>query len=190
MWHDIWPSMVTNTRNLCSAFNPSTVHTHSSEYTHGAVNTHTHSEHSEHTHTLTVNTHTHTHTHTHGAVGSHLCCGARGAVGGSVPCSRVEGGESAVHSLPPPPPTIPAGPRLEPTTFELRVLLSNIRPRLPPDLRRVPVSLSLSDGFTWFYLIVFFQSTLKLHLINLKWEFFCFYLTDVSFEEFNILAHT
>ncbi len=32
---------------------------------------------------------THTHReHTPGAVGSHLCCGARGAVGGSVPCSR------------------------------------------------------------------------------------------------------
>ncbi len=31
---------------------------------------------------------THTHReHTPGAVGSHLCCGARGAVGGSVPCS-------------------------------------------------------------------------------------------------------
>ncbi len=36
-WHDIRPSMVTHTRNLCSAFNK--VHTHSSE------------------HTLTVNTH-------------------------------------------------------------------------------------------------------------------------------------
>ncbi len=55
---DIWPSMVTHTRNLCSAFNPSKVHTH------------THRE------------------HTPGAVGSHLCCSARGAVGGSVPCSR------------------------------------------------------------------------------------------------------
>ncbi len=33
---------------------------------------------------------THTHReHTPGAVGSHLCCGTRGAVGGSVPCSRV-----------------------------------------------------------------------------------------------------
>ncbi len=32
-------------------------------------------------------THTH-HEHTPGAVGSHLCCGARGAVGGSVSCSR------------------------------------------------------------------------------------------------------
>ncbi len=32
---------------------------------------------------------THTHSeHTPRAVGSHLCCGARGAVGGSVPCSR------------------------------------------------------------------------------------------------------
>ncbi len=133
----------------------------------------THTRSSEHTQWTHTHTHCeHTHTHTHGAVGSHICCGARGAVGGSVPCSRVEGGESAVHSLPPP--TIPAGPRLEPTTFELRVLLSNIRPRLPPDLRRVPVSLSLSDGFTWFYLIVFFMSTLKLHLINLKLEFFFF----------------
>ncbi len=63
-WRDIRPSMVTHTRNLCSAFNPSKVHTHSSE-------------------------HTHTHRgHTPGAVGSHLCCGAWGAVGGSVSCSR------------------------------------------------------------------------------------------------------
>ncbi len=58
---DVWPSMVTHTRNLCSAFNPS-------KCTHG----------SEHTHRE----------HTPGAVGSQ-CCGARGAVGGSVPCSRV-----------------------------------------------------------------------------------------------------
>ncbi len=33
-------------------------------------------------------THTHIVKHTTGAVGSHLCCGARGAVGGSVPWSR------------------------------------------------------------------------------------------------------
>ncbi len=51
-----------------------------------------------------VNTHTH-HEHTPGEVGRHLCCVARGAVGGSVPCSRaprrgIEGGENAVHSLP------------------------------------------------------------------------------------------
>ncbi len=35
----------------------------------------------------------------------------------------IEGGESAVHSLPSP--TIPAGPRLELTTFDLWVWLSN-----------------------------------------------------------------
>ncbi len=61
-WCDTRPSMVTHTRNLCSAFNPSKVHTQQW--------THTHRE------------------HTPGAVGNHLCCGARGAVGGSVPCSR------------------------------------------------------------------------------------------------------
>ncbi len=36
---------------------------------------------------LTVNTHTHRE-HTPGEVGSHLCCGPRGAVGGSVSFSR------------------------------------------------------------------------------------------------------
>ncbi len=80
---------------------PIQVHTHSSEHTH----THTHYE------------------HTPGAVGSHLCCGARGAVGDAVPRQGIEGGEGAVHSLPPP--TIPAGPRLELTTFRLRVRISN-----------------------------------------------------------------
>ncbi len=35
----------------------------------------------------------------------------------------IEGGASAVHSLPSP--TIPAGPRLELTTFTVRVQLSN-----------------------------------------------------------------
>ncbi len=74
------PSKVTHTRNLCSAFNPSKVHTHSSEHT---------LKHRE---------------HTPGAVGSHFCCSAREAVGGSVPSSRaprrgVKGGESAGHSL-------------------------------------------------------------------------------------------
>ncbi len=38
-WHDIPPSKVTHTQNSCSAFNPSKVHTHSSEHTH-TVNTH------------------------------------------------------------------------------------------------------------------------------------------------------
>ncbi len=33
-WRDIQPSMVTLTQNLCSALNPSKVHTHSSENTH------------------------------------------------------------------------------------------------------------------------------------------------------------
>ncbi len=33
-WRDIRPSMVTHTRNLCSAFNPSNVLIHSSEHTH------------------------------------------------------------------------------------------------------------------------------------------------------------
>ncbi len=48
-WRDMWPSMVTHTQNLCSAFNPSKVHTHSSEHTHTPW-THTRSS------------------------GSHLCC--------------------------------------------------------------------------------------------------------------------
>ncbi len=38
LWSDVWPSMVTHTQNLCSAFNPSKC-THSSEHTH-TVNTH------------------------------------------------------------------------------------------------------------------------------------------------------
>ncbi len=45
-----------------------------------------HLTHPKCTHTA-VKIHTHRE-HTPGAVGSHLCCGARGAVGGSVPCSR------------------------------------------------------------------------------------------------------
>ncbi len=72
--------------------------------------------------------HTYSSEHTPGAVGIHLCCGAQGAVEGSVLCPRaprcgIEGGESAVHSLSPP--TIPASLRLELTTFGLRVQLSN-----------------------------------------------------------------
>ncbi len=90
---------------------------------------------------IQVHTHTQQWTHTHrehtpGPVGSHLFCGARGAVGGSVPCSRaprcdIEGVESTVHSLPSP--TTPAGPRFELATFRLWVWLSNIRPRFPED---------------------------------------------------------
>ncbi len=86
------------------------------------------------THTA-VNTQTHCE-HTPGALGSHYYVAAPGEqFGGSVPCSRapsrgIKGGESTVHSLPPP--TIPAGPRLELETFGLWVWLSTIRPRLPP----------------------------------------------------------
>ncbi len=67
--------MVTHTRNVRSAFNPS-------KCTHTAVNTHTKRE------------------HTPGAVGSHLCCGAQGAVGGLVHCSRAprRGIEGAQHT--------------------------------------------------------------------------------------------
>ncbi len=44
---------------------------------------------SAHTQQWVVNKYTHREQHTPGAVGSHLCCCARGAVGGSVSCSRV-----------------------------------------------------------------------------------------------------
>ncbi len=102
-WRDIRPSMVTHTRNLCSAINPSKVHTHSSE------------------HTYTVNTHPEQWAVVYAAApGEQLgvWCLAQGHL------SRgIEGGESAVHSLPPP--TIPAGPRLKLATFGLRVWLSN-----------------------------------------------------------------
>ncbi len=102
-WSDIRPSMVTHTRNLCSAINPSEVHTHSSEHTH------------------TVNTHPEQWAAIYAAVpGEQLRvrCLAQGHL------SRgIEGGESAGHSLPPP--TIPAGLRLELATFGLRVRLSN-----------------------------------------------------------------
>ncbi len=82
--------MVTHTWNLCSAFNPSKVHTHSSE----------------HTHTHTVNTHPEQWAAIYAAApGEQL--GVRCLAQGHL--SRgIEGGESAVHSLPPP--TIPAGP--------------------------------------------------------------------------------
>ncbi len=41
-WRDIRPSMVTHTRNSCSAFNPSKVHTHTAVNTHSSEHTHTH----------------------------------------------------------------------------------------------------------------------------------------------------
>ncbi len=104
--------MVTHTRDLCSAFNPSKVHTHSSE-------------------------------HTHGAVGSHLCYSARGAVGGSVPCSRAPqpwywGWRECCTFTPP---TYNSCLRLEPATFGLWVWPLTIRPRLPH-----PTFFSVSAG--------------------------------------------
>ncbi len=78
--------MVTHTQNLCFAFNPSKVYTHSSEHTH------------------TVNTHPEQWAAIHAAApGEQLGvrCLAQGCL------SRgIEGGENTVHSLPPP--TIPA----------------------------------------------------------------------------------
>ena len=95
MMCDIQPSMVTHTQNSCSAFNPSKVHTHSSEHTH------------------TVNTHPEQWAAIYAAApGEQL--GVRCLAQGHL--SRgIEGGESTVH----------AGPRLELTTLGLRVRLSN-----------------------------------------------------------------
>ncbi len=78
-------------------------------------------------HLIHPSTHTHRE-HTPGAVGSQ-CCGARGAVGGSVSCSRVSPQswywrrrESAGHSLPTP--TIPAGPVTRTRNLGLQVQCS------------------------------------------------------------------
>ncbi len=90
-----------------------------------------HLTHPKCTHTA-VNTHTHCE-HTPGAVGGRLCCSTR-EVGGLVPCSGshfsrgIEGGESAVHSLPPP--TIRAGPETWTRNFWITIWLLTIRPRL------------------------------------------------------------
>ncbi len=71
-------------------------------------------------------THTH-HEHTPRAVGSHLCCGTRGAVEGSVSCSRAPQswywGWRERWTFTPPPPTIPESDSL------------TIRPRLPTSLK-------------------------------------------------------
>ncbi len=77
--------MVTHTQNLCSAFNPSKVHTHT------AVNTHS----SEHTHTM--NTHPEQWAAIYAvAPGEQL--GVRCLAQGHL-SHGIEGGESAVHSL-------------------------------------------------------------------------------------------
>ncbi len=115
-WHDIQPSMVTHTQSLCSAFNPSKVHTHT------AVNTHTH------THTHTVNTHPEKWAAIYvAAPGKHLGvrCLAQGYL---VVVLRVKRALD-IHS-----PHLQFLPdlRLELITFGLRVQLSTIRPQLPP----------------------------------------------------------
>ncbi len=142
-WRDIRPSMVTHTRNLCSAFNPSKVHTHRE--------------------------------HTPGAVGSHLCCGARGAVGGSVPCSRAPQSwywgwrERAGHSLPPP--TIPAGPETrnsQPLDYESNSL--TIRPRLP---LYVCMCTSLLGGYKYYYFIIQYSTRLCRYDNCLRFASFC-----------------
>ena len=100
--------MVTHTQNSCSAFNPSKVHTHSSEHTH------------------TVNTHPEQWAAIYAAApGEQL--GVRCLAQGHL--SRgIEGGESAVHSLPPP--TIPArDSNSQPLDCKSDSL--TIRPRLP-----------------------------------------------------------
>ncbi len=91
--------MVTHTQNACSAFNPSKVHTHISENTH------------------TLNTHLEQWAAIYAAAPREqlgVRCLAQGHLS-----HGIEGGESAVHSLPPP--TIIAGPRLELATFGLQV---------------------------------------------------------------------
>ncbi len=85
-WRDMWPSMVTHTRIALHLTHP--------KWTHTAVNTHT------------VNTHPEQWAAIYAAApGEQL--GVRCLAQGHL-SHGIEGGESAVHSLPPP--TIPAGP--------------------------------------------------------------------------------
>ncbi len=112
-WHDIQPSMVTHIQNLCSAFTPSKVHIHSSEHTHAHTRTHTH--------THTVNTYPEQWAAIYAAAPGEQLGVRYLAQGHLIVVLRVESG-LYIHS--PPPPTIPAGLRLELTTFGLRVWLS------------------------------------------------------------------
>ncbi len=93
--------MVTHTQNLCSAFNPSIVHIHSSEHTHTAVNTHPEQW-------AAINA---------AAPGEQL--GVQCLAQGSHLSRGIEGGESAGHSLP------------SPTPFDYESDSLTIRPRLP-----------------------------------------------------------
>ncbi len=115
--------MVTHTRNLCSAFIPSKVRTHSVK-------------------------------HWPGAVGSHLCCGARGAVGGSVPCSRAPQSwywgcrERCTFT----PPTYNSCRTWDSQPFDYESDSLTIRPRLPTNILR-SYEAKQSDcarNWTWF----------------------------------------
>ncbi len=89
--------MVTHTRNLSSAFNPSKCTLTAVTHTPGAVGSHI------------------------AAPGEQL--GDRCLAQGSHLSRGIEGGERTCYSLPPP--TIPAGPGNRPATFGLQVQLSN-----------------------------------------------------------------
>ncbi len=94
----VWPSMVTHTWNLCSAFNPYKC-----------------------THTV-VNIHLEQWAANAAAPGEQL--GVRCLAQGSHLSRGIEGGESAGYSLPPP--TIPAGP--DTRTHDLRVTSPTLYP--------------------------------------------------------------
>ncbi len=117
---DIQPSMVTYTRNSCSAFTHPIAHAHC-----------------EHTHT--VNTYPKQWAAIYAAAPGEqlgvrcLACLAQGHL---VLVLKV-------HSHPPP--TIPTGPRLELATFRLGVRLSTIRPRLTWQMR---AQVTLKAGLT------------------------------------------
>ncbi len=94
----MWPSMVTHTQNLCSAFNPSKC-----------------------THTV-VNIHLEQWAANAAAPGEQL--GVRCLAQGSHLSRGIESGESAGYSLPPP--TIPAGPETQ--THDLQVTSPTLYP--------------------------------------------------------------
>ncbi len=85
---------------------------------------------------LPIQVHTHSSEHTHLEKWATIYVAAPGEQFG-VLLKGIGIEESAVHSLPPT--TIPAGPRLELTTFRLWVWLFTIRPRLPLQPSATPV---------------------------------------------------
>ncbi len=112
---------------------------------------------------------THTHReHTPGAVGSQ-CCGARGAVGGSVPCSRALqswywGWRERWSFTPPPPPTIPAGPETWTRDLWVTSPTLSIRPQLPRS-----ASLEMLDRKSlnsWFSIMLRFMHLLTVILMS------------------------